>query len=112
MRSLRILVGFPLLALACGSESSGGSTGTGGVGAAANTGAQGAGAATGGAGVTGAGGTTGARACPAGQTQCGTECVDVLSNSSHCGACNMAVKQFIKIKGFMNIFINVTINII
>ena len=48
MRILPPLACFSVLALACGSESSGGSSGTGGEGAQANTGAQGTGEVTGG----------------------------------------------------------------
>jgi hypothetical protein len=65
------------LALACSADGSDGSSG--GAGA---VGGQGTGA----TGATSSGGS--ASACQAGQTQCGAECVDLVSNPSHCGACN------------------------
>ena len=77
------LVVLGSLALACSSYSSDASSGGGGTGALGGqgTGALGASSSTGGAP---------APACKAGLTQCGTECVDVSSNPSHCGACNTA----------------------
>jgi sugar lactone lactonase YvrE len=32
--------------------------------------------------------STGSMTCPSGQLSCGGQCVDVVSNSDHCGACN------------------------
>jgi hypothetical protein len=59
-------------AVACGSDESD-SGGTGGVG-----------------GFTG--GTGGSGGCPTGQTLCGSTCVDLQINPSHCGACTTACR--------------------
>ncbi len=79
--SIRLVV-LGSLAVACSSygysDADSGGTGTlGGQG----TGALGAGSSTGGGP---------APTCATGLAQCGTECVDVRSNSSHCHACNTA----------------------
>jgi glucosylceramidase len=49
----------------------------------------GGGTGTGGTGATGAGGTGGSSSCAAGQEPCGTECVNLATDSNNCGACGI-----------------------
>ena len=67
---------------AAGAEATGGATGTGGTAGAAGAGATG--------GATGTGGTAGGAGGSCSDTLCGSECVDLGSNTDHCGECDRA----------------------